>query len=318
MENSRRRFLKQLGYVAAGSLVVPNFMTCASTQSGSELFFDISLAEWSLHRSLNDGDMTNMDFPATAKNDFGIQAIEYVNSFFKDKAEDRTYLDELNNRCRDLNVNQLLIMVDGEGDLAVNDEAQRTEAVENHFKWIEAANYLGCHSIRVNLFGDGDASEIKAASVDSLGQLAEFATDYELNVIVENHGGYSSDGQWLVDVMQQVNMDNCGTLPDFGNFCIRREGGARWDAPCVEEYDRYKGIRELMPYAKGLSAKSYAFDENGNETTIDFTEMLSIAKEAGFEGYIGVEYEGSDLSEAEGIMATKELLIKVGQQLTQS
>lgn len=259
-----------------------------------------------------------MDFPGVAKNKFGINAIEYVNQFFSDKAEDREYLDELNSRCRDLGVEQLLIMIDGEGDLAVQDDTERTTAIENHFKWIEAANHLGCHSIRVNVFGDGTAEEVQSAAIDSLGQLAEFATDFNVNVLVENHGGYSSDGQWLAEVMQQVNMDNCGTLPDFGNFCLRREDDARWQAPCVEEYDRYKGIRELMPYAKGVSAKSYTFDEQGNETMIDFEQMLGIVREAGFQGYIGVEYEGSELSEAEGIMATKELLIRAGQQVAQS
>jgi len=257
-----------------------------------------------------------MDFPAVAKNDFGIHAVEYVNQFFSDKAQDTAYLDELNSRCRDLEVEQLLIMIDGEGDLAVNSESDRTEAVENHYKWIEAANHLGCHSIRVNVFGDGTAEELKTAAVDSLGRLSEFAADYEVNVIVENHGGYSSDAEWLTDVMEQVDMDNCGTLPDFGNFCLRREGGARWETECVEEYDRYKGTRQLMPYAKGVSAKSYDFDEDGNETTIDFEQMLTIVRDAGFEGYIGVEYEGSELSEAEGIMATKELLMKVGKQIS--
>lgn len=318
MKNSRREFLKQFGYLSAGTLLLPNFISCGSAQSNSELFFDISLAEWSLHRTINNGEMTNMDFPGVAKNKFGINAIEYVNQFFSDKAEDREYLDELNSRCRDLGVEQLLIMIDGEGDLAVQDDTERTIAIENHFKWIEAANHLGCHSIRVNVFGDGTAEEVQTAAVDSLGQLAEFATDFNVNVLVENHGGYSSDGQWLAEVMQQVNMDNCGTLPDFGNFCLRREDDARWQAPCVEEYDRYKGIRELMPYAKGVSAKSYTFDEQGNETTIDFEQMLGIVREAGFQGYIGVEYEGSELSEAEGIMATKELLIRAGQQVAQS
>lgn len=316
MNNSRRKFLKQFGYLTAGSILLPNMMTCSSTESTDELFFDISLAEWSLHRRLFDEAMTNLEFPEVAKNEFGINAVEYVNQFFLDKAEDKSYLDELNSRCNDLGVEQLLIMIDGEGDLAVSSETDRTDAIENHYKWIEAANHLGCHSIRVNLFGDGTAEEMKTISVDSLGRLSEFAADYEVNVIVENHGGYSSDAEWLTEVIQQVDMDNCGTLPDFGNFCLRREGGARWDAECVEEYDRYKGTRQLMPYAKGVSAKSYAFDEEGNETTIDFEQMLTIVRNAGFDGYIGVEYEGSELSEAEGIMATKELLMKIGKQIS--
>jgi sugar phosphate isomerase/epimerase len=213
----------------------------------------------------------------------------------------------MNARCSDLNVDQVLIMIDGEGNLAVNNEQSRIEAIENHYKWVEAAEYLGCHSIRVNAYGDGTREEQKKAAVDSLGRLAEFAKDYGINVIVENHGGYSSDGQWLADVMKQVGMGNCGTLPDFGNFCLKSD-----DNGCVKEYDRYKGVREMMPYAKGVSAKSYAFNKAGQETTIDYSKMLQIVHEAGYSGYIGIEYEGKN--EFQGIKATKDLLVKTGQE----
>ncbi len=305
----RKRFL-QLGGLATVSLSMPSLLKAVpSNVSSDDLFFDISLAQWSLHRALFDGKIDHLEFPETAKNEFGITAVEYVNQFFADKAEDTSYLDEMNSRCSDLGVNQLLIMVDGEGNLAAKDDQERIEAIENHYKWVEAAEYLGCHSIRVNLFGNGTAKEQKTAAVDSLGRLAEFAKDYDINVTVENHGGYSSDGQWLVDVMKQVNMDNCGTLPDFGNFCVIKE-----DGECVEKYDRYQGVEELIPFAKGVSAKSYAFDENGLETTIDFTRMLNIIHEAGYTGHIGVEYEGDKHSEYEGIRATKELLLKLGDQ----
>ena len=314
----RKRFLQLSGMVLA-SAGIPGIAKASAgkLRSGEELFFDISLAEWSLHRALSDGDLDHLDFPATAKNEFGIEAVEYVNQFFADKAKDTSYLDELNARCSDLGVDQLLIMIDGEGDLAVTDDGERLQSVENHYKWVEAAEYLGCHSIRVNVFGDGNRQEQKSAAVDALGRLSEFAKDYEVNVIVENHGGYSSDAQWLVDVMKQVDMDNCGTLPDFGNFCVRREEGDRWESPCVEEYDRYKGVRQMMPYAKGVSAKSYAFDEEGLETTIDFGKMLQIIHEAGYNGYVGIEYEGTGMSEFEGIRATKELLMRAGNEVSQ-
>lgn len=312
---NRKQFL-QFGGMLVASASLPGMLTASSTFSKSEdLFFDISLAEWSLHRSLFDGKIDHLDFPATAKKEFDISAVEYVNQFFADKAEDTDYLDEMNTRCNDLGVDQVLIMIDGEGDLAVNDDDKRTEAVENHYKWIEAAEYLGCHSVRVNLFGDGSREEQKTAAVDSLGRLSEFARDYNINVTVENHGGYSSDGQWLIEVVEQVNMENCGTLPDFGNFCVKREDGARWDGKCVEEYDRYQGVKELMPYASGVSAKSYAFNEKGLETTIDFKRMLSIVRDAEYSGYIGAEYEGDRHSEFEGIKATKELLIKTGNEI---
>jgi sugar phosphate isomerase/epimerase len=310
----RKQFL-QLSGLAVASAGLPAFLTAFSPHKNPELFFDISLAQWSLHRALFNGDLDHLDFPATAKNEFGINAVEYVNQFFADKAKDTGYLDEMNSRCDDLGVDQVLIMIDGEGDLAVTDDAERKKSVENHYKWVEAAEYLGCHSIRVNTFGDGTPEEQKKAAVDALGQLATFAKDYNVNVIVENHGGYSSDGQWLADVMEQVGMDNCGTLPDFGNFCIRREEGARWDGECVEEYDRYTGVKEMMPYAKGVSAKSYAFDQQGQETTIDFNKMLTIVKNAGFSGYIGIEYEGDELGEYEGIKATKQLLETVGSEI---
>ena len=315
MDLNRKEFIKRLGLFSAGAIVAPGFIAGCGAKETDELFFDFSLAEWSFHQPLFDGKITHMDFPSVAKEKFDIQAVEYVNQFFKDKAKDTSYLDELNKRCNDLGVDQLLIMVDGEGDLAVNDNKARNEAITNHYKWIEAANYLGCHSIRVNLFGDGTKDEIKTAAVDSLGKLAEYATDYDVNVIVENHGGWSSDADWLVGVMKQVDMDNCGTLPDFGNFCIEREGGARWEAQCIEEYDRYDGVQKMMPYAKGVSAKSYAFNEQGQETTIDYKKMLQIVKDAGFNGHIGIEYEGQELSPEEGVRATKKLLTTLGQEI---
>jgi len=316
MGSSRREFLRQIGYLSAGSLFLPGAAKALESSSGDDLFFNISLAQWSLNKELFGGKLTNLEFPATAKNDFGISAVEYVNQFFADKVKDKSYLDEMNSRCSDLGVEQVLIMVDGEGGLAVLDDAKRTEAIENHYKWVEAAQHLGCHSIRVNAFGEGTREETKKAAVDGLGRLSEFAGDFNINVIVENHGGYSSDGQWLAGVMEQVGMDNCGTLPDFGNFCVKREGGGPWEGECVEEYDMYQGVEELMPYAKGVSAKSYDFDKEGYETTIDFPRMLNIIKDAGFTGYIGIEYEGDELSEREGIMKTKNLLTRVGKELT--
>lgn len=332
MKKTRRNFLRHSGQFIVGVGLLGVY-SCGEHQhaekdaeankrmpeeiptTASELFFNISLAQWSLNKAFFGGTLDNLDFAATAKNDFGIDGIEYVSQFFKDKAKDESYLKEMNKRAADNGVNQLLIMIDGEGDLGDLDDAKRKTAIDNHHKWIDAAKFLGCHSIRVNTFGEGSAADVGKAAVESLGSLSEYAKGAGVNVIVENHGGYSSDGQWLSNVMKQVNMDNCGTLPDFGNFCLKREGGERWGAACIEEYDKYKGIAEMMPYAKGVSAKSYDFDEAGNETTIDFTKMLKIVKDAGFKGYIGVEYEGSRLSDEEGIKATRDLLLKAGKAL---
>lgn len=279
----------------------------AETAKPKELFFKISLAEWSLHKTLFEGKLTNLDFPAKAKNDFGISAVEYVNQFFKDKAKDQAYLADLKKRCEDNGVTSVLIMIDGEGGLGDTNKTKRNTAVENHKKWVDAAKFLGCHSIRVNAYGEGSREEVAKAATDGLRALSEFAKGSNINVIVENHGGYSSDGQWLSQVISNTQMQNCGTLPDFGNFCLVREKDT-----CKEEYDRYKGITEMMPFAKGVSAKAHEFDAQGNCIETDYTKMLPIVKNAGYTGYIGIEYEGSKLSEDEGIRATKALLERVG------
>ncbi len=267
----------------------------------------ISLAQWSHNKEFFAGTLKPIDFAKIA-NGYGIKAIEYVNQFYKDQAQDKALLDELNKRAADLGITQLLIMIDGEGELATPDQVARVKAVENHYKWVEAAKHLGCHSIRVNVFGNGSSEVVQTAAVDGLGRLSDFAKDHNINIIVENHGGFSSHGQWLAGVMKQVNKPNCGTLPDFGNFCLKREGGAQWDAACIEEYDKYLGVEELMPYAKAVSAKSHDFDQFGTETGINYERMIEIVKKYNYSGYIGIEYEGEKLSAEEGILATKKLL----------
>ena len=328
MKKSRRLFIKEIGqYSAAFGLLglYPTISGCGGetkpaddtkeeatmeTNSTGELFFKISLAQWSLHKTLFDGKLDNLDFAAKAKNDFGIEAVEYVNQFFKDKAKDTNYLTEMKKRASDNGVKSLIIMVDGEGHLGDLDKAKRTEAVENHYQWVDAAKYLGCHSIRVNAAGEGTAEEVGKAAIDGLGRLSEYAGKAGLNVIVENHGGYSSNGAWLYNVMKSVGLPNCGTLPDFGNFCIQRS-----DDGCAEEYDRYQGVYELMPFAKAVSAKSHDFDAAGYETHTDYKKMMKIVKDAGYTGYVGIEYEGSSVSEEEGIKLTKQLLEMVGREL---
>ncbi len=215
-------------------------------------------------------------------------------------------------RCKDNGVSNHLIMCDGEGGLGDTDDKKRNQAVENHYKWVDAAKFLGCSTIRVNAFGTGSREDVQKAAVDGLGKLGEYGEKVGINIIVENHGGYSSDGQWLAGVMKEINKPNVGTLPDFGNFCIRRDGKGLWDGNCVEEYDRYIGVQEMMPFAKGVSAKTYDFDEQGNCVETDYNKMLKIVKDAGFRGYIGIEYEGEKLSEEEGIKKTKALLERVG------
>lgn len=304
MNFSRRDFLKKAGATALAATAFTDLLAASAPQ---KLWFDISLAEWSLHKELFAKKITNLDFPELAKKEFGISIVEYVNQFFKDKAEDKTYLAELLKRAKDNGVSNHLIMIDGEGGLGDTDAAARNKAVENHYKWVEAAKFLGCKTIRVNAFGRGSNEDVAKAAIEGLGKLGEFAAKTKINVIVENHGGSSSNGQWLSGVMKQVNLKNVGTLPDFGNFCITRKDGG-----CAESYDRYQGTQELMPFAKGVSAKTYDFDEKGNCIETDYAKILKIVKTSGFRGIAGIEYEGSKLSEYDGIKATKALLERVG------
>lgn len=306
----RRSFIKTSALGTMALTMLPGLSGYVSSlEPTPKPRFRISLAQWSLHRSLRNKTLDHLDFPRIAAVDFGIYGVEYVNTFFKDKASNSQYLAEMNTRADDAGVKQLLIMIDGEGGLAELDETTRKTAVTNHFKWVEAAKTLGCHSIRVNAYGvSDDRTALHAAAVDGLGMLATYAKKVGINVIVENHGGLSSDGTWLAGVIKEINMPGCGTLPDFGNFCLRHADDGMGHSNCVEEYDRYQGVEELLPFAKAVSAKSYDFDAAGNETTIDYTRMISIVKKSSYKGYLGVEYEGSRLSEYEGIKATKKLL----------
>jgi sugar phosphate isomerase/epimerase len=303
--SSRRTFIRNSGLTASGLLLLgPSALAKSTNLSLMENSgLKISLAQWSLHKALFADKLDNLDFAAKAR-EFDIDGMEYVSVFFEGKAKDIGYLRELNKRASDNGVKQLLIMVDREGDLADKDANARQAAVENHKKWIDAAKFLGCHSIRVNARGEGTREEQYAQAVDGLSMLAAIAQNVKINVIVENHGGLSSDGAWLSGVVREIGMENCGTLPDFGNFCIKHDG----DGSCIEEYDRYKGVEELMPFARAVSAKSNVFNTEGDETNIDFERMIKIVTEAGYQGYIGIEYEGDQLSEIDGIIATKKLL----------
>jgi len=250
-----------------------------------------------------------MNFPEEAAK-YGVNSIELVNTFYFGKADDMSYWTAFKAKCEEAGVQVGLIMCDVLGDLGDADEAARTRAIENHYKWVDVAKFLGAHTIRVNAAGKGTADEVARNAVDGLKRLGAYGASKGINIVVENHGGYSSNGSWLANVMKTVDMDNVGTLPDFGNFCI--ENGPEG---CINEYDRYKGIEELMPYAKAVSAKAHDFDENGNETNSDFLRIMKIVKDSGFKGHIGIEYEGNDLSEEEGIKKTKKLLEKVFREL---
>jgi len=322
---NRRHFTKTAGFCALSLTGLTS--ACKNGQStkleeallNTEVgrTYKLSLAQWSLNRAIKDGSMDPFSFAAKAKS-LGFEGLEYVNGLYEKHLETaksplagvKSMTHKLLKESKAAGMENVLIMIDGEGDLGIHDQSKRLEGVENHKKWIDAAHALGCQSIRLNLFGDGRREEQVAASSDSMRRLGEYAKDMSINVLVENHGGLSSDPHWVLEIMKNVNMNNVGTLPDFGNFCIEREGGERWDAPCINEYkDIYEAVKLMMPYAKAVSAKSYAFDEAGKETTIDYYKMIQIVKDSGYKGFIGVEFEGETDADA-GILATKALILK--------
>ena len=216
-------------------------------------------------------------------------------------------------RSVDIGVKNSLIMIDGEGNLGDSNERKRNKAIDNHKKWVEAANYIGCNHIRVNAAGNGSEDEVSKYASDSLQKLGDFSKDFNINIIVENHGGYSSDAQWLVGVIKNTERKNVGTLPDFGNFCVKSRPNklSSWGglSGCAVEYDKYKGVKEMLPYAKSVSAKSINFDDQGSSIEIDFYKMMKIVKQSGYSEYVSIEYEGNSHSEEEGIRLTKKLML---------
>lgn len=330
MKKQRREFLRDLSLLTAGiglsNTVLGNL---EKIMPAAKPYFEISLAEFSFASELFSGKMTNLDFASRAKKEFGISTVEYVAMFFNNKHTDPAYLADLKKRAEDVGVTNHLIMVDG-ANISDLDDAKRKAAVESHYAWVDAAKYLGCRSIRVNLGileMPGTAADEAKASVDGYGRLLEYGDKAGINIIVENHIGRSCNAQWLVGIMKEVNHPRAGVLPDFGNFCINRTKPVTQDiagymaTKCLETYDVYKGVEELMPYAKGVSAKTHKFNAAGDEADLDFKRLFSIIKKSGFKGYVGIEYEGglmrdmgkdeSYLDNAAGVMATKKLLEKI-------
>lgn len=314
----RRVFLKKAAWSAC-ALSATTLVSCSSnstspTKEKEMVALQLSLAQWSLHRQFNDARLDPNDFASIAIKTYGINAVEYVNQFYADSGEDEKFWITMKERADNVGVNSLLIMVDDEGDLGIANDQERKKSVENHYKWVNAAKILGCHSIRVNAFGESDKPVFRSAIIDSMGQLSDYAAKENINIIIENHGLYSSDGKLIAEIIEQVNKPNFGTLPDFGNWCLSAKWGST-QIDCSEAYDRYQGVADLLPFAKGVSAKSYDFNEKGEDTRIDYFKMLEIVKNSGYRGHIGIEYEGEVLSEHDGILATKALLEKAWKSL---
>lgn len=309
---TRRSFIQKS---AAASLALGVVGAHSWLSAGSKsLPYRISLAQWSLNRSFFGGVLDPLYFAKITREEFDISGIEYVNQFFKDKAKDKSYLNQLNTIAKDHGVSQVLIMIDGEGQLGDADKQQRIQAVENHYAWVDAAHHLGCHSIRVNAGGQGSREELADAVVDGLSRLSDYGAQAGINVIVENHGGFSSDGAWLANVIGRVGKPNCGTLPDFGNFCVERKRNTDGGWECTNEYDRYQGMEDLMPFAKAVSAKAHAFDANGDESNIDFRRIMKTVTDAGYHSWVGIEFEGPG-EEMDGIRKTRDLLIRVREEM---
>ncbi len=344
MEHSRRNFINKLSLASAGiglSPLTSNELFALPLFDKKKFEAEISLGQFSYASELFSGKMSMLDFPQRAVKELGINGLEYVSMFFNGKHTDAAFLKELKNISDDLGATNHLIMVDGE-NLAALDAAARKKAVESHHPWIDAAKYLGCISIRVNL-GDsskalsgepeeGSAEDVAKAAIDGYSSLLEYGEKVGINVIVENHFGYSTDPDWLVGVMSQVKSDKKGFLPDFGNFCAQRskpEGTgiqALLTTTCIKEHDKYEGVAKMMPFAKGISAKSHKFDASGNDPETDYQRMFEIIKASGWSGgYIGIEYEGglyrdmggdmSYLSNSDGILAMKRLIEKTLEEL---
>lgn len=300
----RRTFIKSstLGTVALTNM--PLMLGCQGEKA-----LKISLAQWSLHRSFWDGSLDPIDFASIARETYQIDAVEYVNGFYTEKAADETFWLQMKERSDNAGIMNLVLMVDDEGDLGDASETIRVQAVESHYKWLHAAKLLGCHSMRVNAFGDPDREIFKQAIMDGMSRLSDYAAHMEMNVIIENHGLFSSDAALLAEIFREVNRPNFGSFPDFGNWCLTAKWGTT-QGDCEKVYDRYKGVSELLPFARAVSAKSYNFNEQGEDRIIDYYKMMKIVRESDYDGYIGIEYEGMEKSEHEGILITRDLMKK--------
>ena len=273
-----------------------------------------SLAQWSYNRELFDGKMNTFDFIKEAKS-LGFDGVEYVNQFFKEKVDDFEYLDSLKQISSASGITNVMIMIDREGDLGDSDEGKRKDAVDNHKKWVDAAAYIDCNFIRVNAHGDGTAEEMKNACSESIIRLADYAANKDIHILIENHGGFSSDASWLLALLDQINHKNVSLLADFDNWCIEREDGKLWGSPCIKEYDRQKGMRELLPHSKGISIKSFDFDKDGYESKMDYPALFKIMKQSKYNDFFAIEYEGHNLDSRTGVQKTKALADKMIDEL---
>ena len=292
---TRREFIGST--IAAGALAGAGNMSLPGKAAAADrpTKDDISLAAWSLVREFREGKWKNLDLPRICREDFGINGLEFVNSFFELPTE--RYLNQLKKNAAEHGVTLVLIMVDGEGNMSAMEKKERMQAALNHRKWVDIAASLGCHAIRCNVGGpskDYDQDTMKRAA-DSFGNLVEYASQYPLNVILENHGGASSNPDMMIGLMKAINSPNFGTLPDFGN---------------IYEFDRYESIRKLVAYAKGISVKT-KFKPNGTHPDYDLEKLLKICMEEGYHGFYGIEQESPDANSWQAVRWSKAVIDRV-------
>ena len=328
----RRKFLNSLclGKTAISSLNFTNVFNSFL----KDFPYKLSLAQFSLFRLEMMRKSDPMDF-AKISSELGFQGLEYLQMSYTGgllKEKRKTSLNgikklakDLNTRADDYNQKNILIMIDIGPDLGTY-----VENYDDYHIWIDCASEMKCHSIRVNLRGSDDSlSKWSKNSIYNLSKLCEYAKPLGINIIVENHGGFSSNADYLVNVIENVNLNNMGSLPDFGNFCVKQdekkladtyklftEGAEKtlsrpptiYDS-CIERFDMYEGVEKLMKYAKGVSAKTHGFDLEGNDVDIDYKKMLKIVKKSGYSGFIGVEAQAFTMDPIEAIKVSKKLLL---------
>ena len=290
---ARRQFLSKLSTTSLLALV-PDFVHSQDLSAG-DTWLKVSLQQYSFRSMLvgKSPELSTLDYPKFAVENFGINALEYFNGFFEDRSGDQKYFNELRQRCDDLGVENQLMLCRNKRAIDDADSSIRAAAAKDYLPWLEASHTLGCHSIRVDCRSVGDADEVLKQAVDGLHRICDLAKPYGIDIIVENHGNHSSNGKWLASLMRQANRENLGTLPDFGNF---------------HEYDRYKGVRETLPWARVVCAKIHEFTPEGQAANTDFLKMIRIIKDSGYEGYIAIEYEGEKPSPVEGVRLAQQLI----------
>ncbi len=271
---SRRNFIEKSLVAGAAAAITPSVI-------GSELFGstprlikdDISLAQWALVDEVKSGKWKTLDFAKIARNDFGLNGIEFVNTLFEVTTEG--YLKKLRKNADDNGVTMVLIMVDDEGDGCGATKEERNQFAINHRKWIDAAAYLGCKSIRTNCRGPENADKAEALkwAAESYNMLLEYAVPAKISVLIENHGGVSNDADWMVSLMKEVDNLYFGTYPD-------------WRRP-ADNFDNVDYLKKMLPFAGGMSYR--------NQPTEELTaKMIKLAKDSGYRGWYGIESSGRE------------------------